>query len=230
MSKNIAVYGIYRTRQMVERAVEQLKGAGFRSTDISVLFPESGGTKEFAIEKGTKAPEGAATGAGTGAVIGGALGWLTGIGLLAIPGIGPFIAAGPIMAALAGVGAGGLVGGIAGALIGMGIPEYEANRYEGRIKKGGILLSIHADDKEWKNKGREILESSGAEDIGFKGESHADYDVSDRPGNDVIDRPGTDASPRTGYGGPDHTHAGEPVERRTNDPHATRSGDSGRDK
>jgi Protein of unknown function (DUF3341) len=230
MSKNIAVYGIYRTRQMVERAVEQLKGAGFRNTDISVLFPESGGTKEFAIEKETKAPEGAATGAGTGAVIGGALGWLTGIGLLAIPGIGPFIAAGPIMAALAGVGAGGLVGGIAGALIGMGIPEYEANRYEGRIKKGGILLSIHADDKEWKNKGREILESSGAEDIGFKGESHADYDVSDRPGSDVIDRPGTDASPRTGYGGPDHTHAGEPVERRTNDPHATRSGDSGRDK
>jgi hypothetical protein len=222
MSKNIAVYGIYRTRQMVERAVEQLKGAGFRNTDISVLFPESGGTKEFAIEKGTKAPEGAATGAGTGAVIGGALGWLTGIGLLTIPGIGPFIAAGPIMAALAGVGAGGLVGGIAGALIGMGIPEYEANRYEGRIKKGGILLSIHADDREWKNKGREILESSGAEDIGFKGESHADYDVSDRPGSD--------ASPRTGYGAPDHAHAGEPVERRKSDPHATHSGDPGRDK
>ena len=157
-SKNIAVYGIYRTRTMVERAVEEFKGAGFRNADISVLFPESGGTKEFAIEKETKAPEGAATGAGTGAVVGGALGWLAGIGLLAIPGIGPFIAAGPIMSALAGVGAGGLVGGIAGALIGMGIPEYEANRYEGRIKKGGILLSVHADDRDWKNKAKNILE------------------------------------------------------------------------
>ena len=159
MAKNIAVYGIYRTRTMVERAVEELKDAGFRNTDISVLFPEGGGTKEFAIEKETKAPEGAATGAGTGAVVGGALGWLMGIGLLAIPGLGPFIAAGPIMAALAGVGAGGLAGGIAGALIGMGIPEYEANRYEGRIKEGGILLSVHADDRDWKNKGKGYTEA-----------------------------------------------------------------------
>jgi Protein of unknown function (DUF3341) len=180
-SKNIAVYGIYPDRQLVEKAVEELKNAGFRNTDISVLFPESSGTKDFAVEKETKAPEGAATGAGTGAVIGGALGWLTGIGLLAIPGVGPFIAAGPIMAAIAGVGAGGLVGGIAGALIGMGIPEYEANRYEGRIKKGGILLSIHADDSDWKNKGKDILKRTGAEDIGVKGESKADHDVSDNP-------------------------------------------------
>jgi len=194
MAKNIAVYGIYRTRQMVERAVEELKVAGFRNTDISVLFPESGGTKDFAIEKETKAPEGAVTGAGTGAVVGGALGWLMGIGFLIIPGLGPFIAAGPIVAALAGVGAGGLVGGIAGALVGMGIPEYEANRYEGHIKKGGILLSIHADDRDWKNKGKDILERTGAEDIGYKGESHADYDVSDRPG--------TDAPPRTGHDDP----------------------------
>ena len=190
-SKNIAVYGIYRTRPMAEKAVEELKHAGFRNADISVLFPDSGGTKEFAIEKETKAPEGAATGAGAGAVIGGTLGWLTGIGLLAIPGIGPFIAAGPIMAALAGIGAGGMVGGIAGALIGMGIPEYEANRYEGRINEGGILLSIHADDREWKEKGKDILKRTGAEDIGVKGESKADYDVSDRPG--------TDAPPRTDY-------------------------------
>ena len=144
-----------------------------------MLFPAGGDTKEFAVEKETKAPEGAATGAGTGAVVGGALGWLVGIGTLAIPGLGPFIAAGPIMAALAGAGAGGVVGGIAGALIGMGIPEYEANRYEGRIKEGGILLSVHADDRDWKNKGKDILERTGAEDIGVKGESSADDDTSD---------------------------------------------------
>lgn len=180
-SKNIAVYGIYPNRPAVERAVEALKDAGFRNADISVLFPVSGGTKEFAVEKETKAPEGAATGAGTGAVVGGALGWLVGIGSLAIPGVGPLIAAGPILAALAGAGAGGLAGGIAGALIGMGIPEYEASRYEGRIKKGGILLSVHADDSDWKNRGKDILEHTGAEDIGVKGESSADYDKGDRP-------------------------------------------------
>lgn len=183
-SKNIAVYGIYPSRLIVEKAVDELKEAGFRSVDISVLFPESGGTKDFAIEKETKAPEGTATGASSGAVIGGALGWLAGIGLITIPGIGPFVAAGPIVAALAGVGAGGLVGGIAGALIGMGIPEYEANRYEGRIKEGGILLSVHADNRDWKNKAKDILERTGAEDIAYKAEASADYDISDKPGSD----------------------------------------------
>ena len=172
-TKNIAVYGIYPRRPMLERAVQELKDAGFRNEDISVLLPESGGTKEFAVEKETKAPEGAATGAGTGAVVGGVLGWLMGIGFLAIPGLGPFLAAGPIMVALAGIGTGGMVGGLAGALIGMGIPEYEASLYEGRIKKGGILLSIHADDKDWKNKAKDILKNSGAEDIGYKKESDA---------------------------------------------------------
>ena len=171
--KNIAVYGIYPNRLAVEKAVEELKNAGFRNSDISVLFPQGGGTKEFAVEKETKAPEGATTGAGTGAVVGGALGWLMGVGILAIPGLGPFIAAGPIMAALAGAGAGGVVVVNAGGLIGMGIPEYEANRYEGRIKKGGILLSVHADDKEWKNKGKAILENTGAEDVGTKDEVHS---------------------------------------------------------
>ena len=212
-SKNIAVYGIYPSRPMVERAVEELKDAGFRNTDISVLFPAGGGTKEFAVEKETKAPEGAAAGAGSGAVIGGALGWLMGIGLLAIPGLGPFIAAGPIMAAIAGAGAGGLVGGIAGALIGMGIPEYEANRYEGRIKEGGILLSVHADDRDWKNKGKVILERTGAEDIGYKGESGAEHDESGRPYPK-----GTSVPPLTGYGEPGYPRAGEPVEPRTSDP------------
>src|SRR5207237_8492782 len=135
---NKAAFGMDSTRTGVENAVDTLKTAGFRNTDISVLFPQNTGTKDFATEKHTKAPEGATTGAGTGAVLGGALGWLTGIGALAIPGLDPFIAAGPIMAALAGAGVGGALGGIVGALIGMGIPEYEAKRYEGRVKEGGI--------------------------------------------------------------------------------------------
>src|SRR3954447_8357936 len=156
--KNTAVFGIYSTYGAVEAAVDALRVAGFRNTDISVLFPENSGTKDFAHEKGTKAPEGASTGAGTGAAIGGTLGWLTGIGALAIPGLGPFIAAGPIMAALAGAGVGGAVGGLTGALIGMGIPEYEAKRYEGRVTKGGILLSVHSDNSDWTKRAKEILE------------------------------------------------------------------------
>src|SRR6476619_512945 len=163
--KNTAAFGIYPTRASVENAVDTLKAAGYRNTDISVLFPENSGTKDFAHEKSTKAPEGAATGAGSGVVIGGALGWLAGIGALAIPGLGPFIAAGPIMAALAGAGVGGTVGGVVGALIGMGIPEYEAKRYEGRIKNGGILLSVHCDNSEWTKKAKAILEDTGAEDV-----------------------------------------------------------------
>src|SRR5205814_5531470 len=139
------------------------------------LFPENVSTKDFAHEKGTKAPEGAATGAGTGAVVGGTLGWLMGIGALTIPGLGPFIAAGPIMAALAGAGVGGAVGGVTGALIGMGIPEYEAKRYEGRIKSGGILLSVHCDNSEWTKKAKEILEKTGSEDVASTGEAAADF-------------------------------------------------------
>jgi hypothetical protein len=144
--KNTAVFGIYRDRYGVETPVDALKDAGFRNTDISVLFPENIGTKDFAHEKNTKAPEGTATGAGTGAIVGGTLGWLAGIGALAIPGVGPLIAAGPIVAALTGVGLGGAIGGITGALVGMGIPEYEAKRYEGRVKEGGILRSVHSDN------------------------------------------------------------------------------------
>ena len=179
--KNTAVFGLYPTYATVERAVDALRDAGFRSTDISVLFPENLGTKDFAHEKGTKAPEGATTGAGTGAVIGGTLGWLTGIGALAIPGLGPFIAAGPIMAALAGVGVGGAVGGVTGALVGMGIPEYEAKRYEGRVSKGGILLSVHSDDSDWTKRAKGVLERTGAEDISSTGESKGDALNSDKP-------------------------------------------------
>jgi len=179
--KNTAVFGIYRDRTSLENAVDVLRQEDFRNTDISVLFPENQGTKDFAHEKNTKAPEGAATGAGSGAVIGGTLGWLTGIGALAIPGVGPFIAAGPIVAALAGVGVGGAIGGIAGALLGLGIPEYEAKRYEGRIKEGGILLSVHCDDSNWTKRAKEILERTGAQDVSSSGEANADFQKTDKP-------------------------------------------------
>src|SRR5438128_12383710 len=169
--KNTAAFGIYRDRISVDTAVDALRAADFRNTDISVLFPENEGTKDFAVEKQTKAPEGTTTGATSGAVIGGGLGWLAGIGALAIPGLGPLIAAGPIVAALAGVGAGGAIGGLAGALVGMGIPEYEAKRYEGRVKDGGILLSVHSDDSQWTKKAKEILERTRAEDVSSTGEA-----------------------------------------------------------
>src|SRR5947209_13840878 len=179
--KNTAAFGIYRDRISVDNAVDALRAADFRNTDISVLFPENEGTKDFAVEKQTKAPEGTTTGATSGAVIGGTLGWLAGIGALAIPGLGPFIAAGPIVAALAGAGAGGVVGGITGALVGMGIPEYEAKRYEGRIKEGGILVSVHADDSKWVSKAKDILKRTGAEDVASSGEASADWQKSDKP-------------------------------------------------
>src|ERR1700681_1348970 len=179
--KNTAVFGIYRTRAAAEEAVDALRNAGFRNTDISVLLPENEGTKDFALKKDTKAPEGATTGATSGAVVGGVLGWLAGIGALAIPGLGPFIAAGPIMGALAGAGTGGVVGGIVGALVGMGIPEYEAKRYEGLIKEGRILLSVHCDNSDWVKRAKEILERTNAEDISSAGEAGADYAKSDKP-------------------------------------------------
>src|ERR1700680_4409560 len=162
--KNTAVFGIYRDPTHAEEAADALRWAGFRNSDVSALLPDNVGTKDLAHEKNTKAPEGAATGGASGGVLGGALGWLAGIGVLAIPGLGPFIAAGPIMAALAGAGVGGAVGGVVGALVGMGIPEYEAKRYEGRVKGGGILLSVHCDDSEWTKKAKVILEETGAED------------------------------------------------------------------
>jgi hypothetical protein len=179
--KNTAVFGIYREQRGVEDAVDALRAEGFRNTDISVLFPENQGTKDFAHEKHTKAPEGTATGAGTGAVVGGTLGWLAGIGALAIPGVGPLIAAGPIVAALTGVGVGGAIGGLTGALIGMGIPEYEAKRYEGRVKEGGILLSVHSDNSDWTGKAKDILKRTGADDISSAGEASADFSKTDKP-------------------------------------------------
>jgi hypothetical protein len=179
--KNTAVFGIYPSRAAAEECVDALRRGGFRNTDISALFPDNAGTKDFAHEKNTKAPEGAATGATSGAVVGGVLGWLAGIGALVIPGIGPFIAAGPIVAALAGAGAVGVAGGIVGALVGFGIPEYEAKRYEGRMKRGGILLSVHCDDNAWVKRAEKVLKSTGAEDISSSSEASADFAVSDRP-------------------------------------------------
>src|ERR1700757_3199130 len=179
--KNTAVFAIYSQMSNLENGLNELKLAGFRHEDVSVLFPENLGSKELTTVKATKGPEGVAAGAGSGAVVGGAVGWLAGIGALAIPGIGPFIAAGPIVAALAGLGVGGAVGGITGGLIGLGIPEFEAKRYEGRVVKGGILVSVHCDDSKWTKLAKQILQQTGAQDISSSGESAADYDKSDRP-------------------------------------------------
>jgi hypothetical protein len=179
--KNTAVFGIYKHRSDLDNALLALSDQGFRNEDVSVLLPENLGSKELATVKASKAPEGATAGVASGAVVGGALGWLAGIGALAIPGLGPFIAAGPIVAALAGVGAGSVVGGLTGALVGIGIPEYEAKRYEGRIKDGGSLVSVHCDDSEWVKKAKAILEASGAEDISSTAEASADFAKSDRP-------------------------------------------------
>lgn len=175
MAKKTAVFGIYSSLPSADNATDTLVRSGFPAADISALLPDNLGTKEIRTQKATKAPEGAATGAGSGAVLGGALGLLAGIGALAIPGVGPFIAAGPIMAALAGVGVGGAVGGFTGALIGLGIPEYEAKRYEGRVQKGGILLSVHCDTSEEIKRAKEVMKSTGAEDISSTGESSSDY-------------------------------------------------------
>jgi len=172
--KKTAVFGIYQNEKQTERAVEDLLAAGFSNDDISILFPDNEGTRDFAHDKGTKAPEGTAAGVTTGGLIGGALGLLAGIGVLAIPGVGPFIAAGPIMSALAGLGVGGAVGGFIGALVGMGIPEYEAKRYEGHIKAGGVLLSVHCDTSQKIERAKDLLKHTGAQDIAPSAEASAD--------------------------------------------------------
>lgn len=169
--KNTAVFGIYKSGEAAERAVDSIIAAGFPSSDISVLLPDTRSTKEFAHEKDTKAPEGTTAGVTAGGVVGGTLGVLAGIGALAIPGVGPLIAAGPIMAGLAGLGVGGALGGLVGALVGMGIPEYEAKRYEGQVKGGGTLLSVHCDSSQGVSRAKDLLKSTGATDIASSGES-----------------------------------------------------------
>jgi uncharacterized membrane protein len=179
MSK--AVFCLSDSEGQAERIVDSLRVAGFSNNDISVLFPDKSGTRDFAHEQHTKAPEGAATGAGTGGVVGGVLGWLVGIGSLAIPGVGPFIAAGPIMAALAGAGVGAAVGGLSGALIGIGIPEYEAKQYEGKIKQGNILISVHSENSEETKRAKEIFERAAAHDISSTSEEGVSDEDRSRP-------------------------------------------------
>jgi hypothetical protein len=171
-----AVFGVAKTESQAVMIADNLRAAGFSANDISVLFPDKQGTKDFAHEQHTKAPEGATAGAGGGAILGGAFGWIVGIGALAIPGLGPFIAAGPIMAALAGAAGGAAIGGITGALVGMGIPEYEAKRYEGKIKDGNILMSVHTDDSKERARAKEIFDKGGAEDISYTGEASVPKD------------------------------------------------------
>lgn len=173
-NKNTAVFGIYATPATAESAVDHLLSTGFTHPAISVLLPDDESTRAFAHEKNTKAPEGATTGATTGGVVGGTLGLLAGIGALAIPGVGPLIAAGPIMGTLAGLGVGATAGGIVGALVGMGIPEYEAKRFEGAVKGGGTLLSVHCDTSEQVTAAKAALKDTGAKDIASAGEESSD--------------------------------------------------------
>jgi len=203
--KKTAVFGIYKSSVQAERAVDRISAAGFSNNDISVLLPDTQSSKEFAHEKNTKAPEGTTTGVAAGGVVGGTLGLLAGIGALAIPGLGPFIAAGPIMASLAGLGVGGTVGGLIGALVGMGIPEYEAKRYEGRVKNGGVLLSVHCDTSDEISRAKDLLKQTGAEDISSTGEAGSDSGKTDRPlSRDPVTGIAHDqklANPRTRSGG-----------------------------
>jgi hypothetical protein len=181
MSKNTAVFGIYANRLQVGEALDTLRLDGFRPTDLSVLYPDNSGRKEFAHVKNTKAPEGAAAGIGAGAIIGGALGWLAGLGALTVPELAPLATAGPVMGAFAGAGAVGAVGGLTGALTGLRMPEYEAKRYRGRLKFGGILVSVHCDDKDWVKRAKHILTTTGARGVAEESEAKADFAVSDRP-------------------------------------------------
>lgn len=169
----VSVYGVYSERTSLEKAVSELKELGFSNNDISVVFPDKEKTRDFALEHSTKAPEGALAGGGTGLVIGGVLGWLAGIGAIMIPGVGPFIAAGPIVAAITGAGVGSAIGGIAGALIGLGVPELEAKRYEEQVKKGGLLLSVQCSDIRFAESARKVLQRTGAKDLFVSGEKRA---------------------------------------------------------
>jgi len=177
--KNTAAFAIFASRSEAEIAVNQLTAAGFSSQDVSVLMADKTGTKDFATEKNTKAPEGTTTGAGVGGTIGGTIGLLAGIGAIAIPGVGPLIAAGPIMATLAGLGVGGAVGGVVGALIGMGIPEYEAKRYEGRVKDGGILVSVHCESSDEVSRAKDVLKGAGGDDVASSGEKSVSSHTAD---------------------------------------------------
>jgi hypothetical protein len=179
--KNLAVFGIYPNRSAIDEAVSHLNAGGFRSTDVSTLLPENPGSKDLAHEKNTKAPEGAVIGGVVGGIVGAVLGCLIAIGTLPVPGVGPLLAAGPIVAALAGLGTLGAVGAIIGGLIGLGDPEYEARRFRGRIREGGILLSVHCDSRDWVKRAKDVLTRTGAQEIGVEGEKRGDFANADKP-------------------------------------------------
>jgi hypothetical protein len=184
------------TEAQADVVVGKLRAAGFSDNDISVLFPDKGSTRDFAHKKETKMPEGATVGASTGGVVGGTIGLLAGIGALAIPGLGPFIAAGPIMAALSGGAIGAVGGGLTGALVGLGIPEYEAKRYEGKVKEGGILISVHSDSNDETKKAKDIFKESGSHDISSTGEAHSDVKAGEV--SDIADTRVHDVTPGSG--------------------------------
>jgi hypothetical protein len=179
--KNTAVFGIYPNRVAAEEALSHLHSAGFRNTDTSALFPENQGTKDLAVLKNTKAPEGFVIGAIVGVIIGGAVGWLVGSGVWYVPELAPLASAGAVVATLAGLGALGVVGAIIGALIGTASPEYEAKRYGGRIRNGGVLLSVHCDSHDWVKRAKDVLEHTGAQDIAAEGEKSGDFANNDKP-------------------------------------------------
>ncbi len=210
--KNTAAFGIFHNRAAAEMAVDRLNAAGFSHGDVSVLMSDKAGSQDFAAEKNTKAPEGTTTGVSVGGVVGGTLGLLAGLGALAIPGVGPLIAAGPIMGALAGLGVGGAVGGLVGALVGMGIPEYEAKRYEGRVNDGGVLVSVHCESSEEISRAKDVLKAAGGEDIASSGEkavsTHTANTDSDRMGTTV----GYDRTARLDETGPYTTTGTRTVE------------------
>jgi Protein of unknown function (DUF3341) len=181
MTRNTSVIGIYPDRTTVSDAINVLHKAGYRPTDISVLSSDNQGSKDFGHEKHTRAPAGAALGAAVGAFIGAALAWYVSNGTLIITGLGPLVAAGPVLAALAGAGAGGTLGWIVGLLAGLPLSEYVAKRYAGRIRRGGILLSVHCDSQEWCNRAKKTLKDTGARSISSASEAAADYGTTDKP-------------------------------------------------
>jgi hypothetical protein len=194
LGKNFAVFGIYASQSDADIAVNRLKLTGFRDTDVSGLFPETAGTKDLALEKNTKAPEGATVGAACGAVAGGILGWLVGAGTLTIPELAPFVAAGPLLSLLSGIGAGGALGGLTGAIVGLGTPEYVAKRFEGRIRRGGILLSVHCDDSNWVRIARSVLDQTAAQGVSSAHEAKADYASGERPRSRAVSSSGARVS------------------------------------
>jgi hypothetical protein len=181
MVRNTSVMGIYPDRTTVSDAVNVLQKAGYRPTDISVLASDNPGSKDFAHEKRSRSPEGAAFAAAAGALLGATLAWVVSIQTVTTAALNPLATAGPVLAALAGAGGGGALGWIAGWLAGSRLTEYVAKRYAGRIRRGGILLSVHCDTPEWSSRAKKTLQDTGARNISAAAESAADFGTTDKP-------------------------------------------------